>query len=293
MTSPAMPAQPVRLSSTMPSSQGTLPSLQPPSIALLARLASHTPSVIPPQATSSSPPSTAIPSMLPSLTAVQSLVLPMSPSRTYMLQPPACAPQPCSTSSPQFSPAALGSSALTVSSSTISQTPYQSPASTSKLASGSSVLLTPHDILTDHFSLQDESSSLSVTVDKAVSSTKLPYTAIATIWKKASLLITEKNSVVPAPGYGPQDKMVKSKSGSLPHLVKVSKCRLGVQYQCDQNCPQFQSVHICSNSVAAAESNKELPQFLQYFSSNFQKSSLNLMEVVSSGMPAGAGRKGS
>ena len=31
-------AQPVRLSSTMPSSLGTLPSSQPPSIALLARL---------------------------------------------------------------------------------------------------------------------------------------------------------------------------------------------------------------------------------------------------------------
>ena len=154
------------------------------------------------------------------------------------------------------------------------------------------MLLTPHDILTGHFSLQDESSSLSVTIDDAVSSTKLLYTAIAAIWKKACLLITEKNSVVPAPGYGPQDKMVKSKSGSLPHLVKVSKCRLGVQYQCDQNCPQFQSAHICSHSVAAAESNKELPHFLQYFSSTFQKSSLNLMELASSGMPAGAGRKG-
>ena len=36
------------------------------------------------------------------------------------------------------------------------------------------------------------------------------------------MLVTENNAVVVAPGCGPRDRMVKSKSGSAPHLVKTS-----------------------------------------------------------------------
>ena len=49
--------------------------------------------------------------------------------------------------------------------------------------------------------------------------------------------------------------MVKSKSGSTPHLVTVTK---DFQYKCDDRCPQHRSLSICSHTVAAAESNGEL-----------------------------------
>lgn len=51
---------------------------------------------------------------------------------------------------------------------------------------------------------------------------KLPYTTIEGIWKKAVTLVTEANAVLFAPGFSPQDRMVKSKSGFAPHLVTVS-----------------------------------------------------------------------
>lgn len=54
---------------------------------------------------------------------------------------------------------------------------------------------------------------------------KLPYTTIQGIWKKAVTLVTEAN----APGFSPQDRMVKSKSGFAPHLVTVSVGKGGVQ----------------------------------------------------------------
>ena len=63
---------------------------------------------------------------------------------------------------------------------------------------------------------------LSVSLDDTVASTKLPYTTTEGIWKKAGVLVTEVHSVVPAPGFRLQDKMVKTKSGSTPHLVTVS-----------------------------------------------------------------------
>lgn len=77
---------------------------------------------------------------------------------------------------------------------------------------------------------------LSVSLKDAI----LPYTTVEGIWKKASVLVKEANSVVPAPGFGPKDKMVKSKSGSSPHLVSV----VGQHYKCDEKCPHYKSVSI-------------------------------------------------
>ena len=76
-------------------------------------------------------------------------------------------------------------------------------------------------------------------------------------------MISEDGAIVPAPGLGHKNRMVKSKSGSVPHLVKVS----GSQYQCDDKCPHFKSSSFCSHVVAAAESNNDLADFLKWFQS--------------------------
>ena len=128
---------------------------------------------------------------------------------------------------------------------------------------------------------------LSVALDTVVADTRLPYTTVEAIWKKAIGLVSEDGAIVPAPGLGPKDRMVKSKSGSVPHSVKVS----GSQYQCDDKCPHFKSLSFCSHVVAAAESNEDLADFLKWFQSNCRNSS-NLMKMSKHGMPAGAGRKG-
>ena len=102
------------------------------------------------------------------------------------------------------------------------------------------------------------SMTLSVPLNEVVDKIKLPYTTMEGIWKKATALTAETNAVVPAPGFGDKDRMVKSKSGSTLHLVKVSDC----QYSCDNQCPQFKSINICSHVVAAAERNGDLVSFV-------------------------------
>ncbi len=98
--------------------------------------------------------------------------------------------------------------------------------------------------------------------------------------------------MVPAPGFGSKDKMVKSKSGSTPHLITASISLGEVQYRCDDKCPQYKSVHICSHTVAAAEANGDLANFLLWFRRNCGKRSPNPTKLANHGMPAGADRKG-
>jgi len=136
--------------------------------------------------------------------------------------------------------------------------------------------------------VQNYSTSQSVLLDEAVNKIKLPYTTLEGIWRKATLITTETNAVVRAPGFGDKDKMVKSTSGSAPHLIKVSDC----QYLCDSQCPQFKSVNICSHVVAVAETNGDLVDFVNWFCTRHSYGTTpNLMKLASHGMPPGTGNK--
>ena len=130
------------------------------------------------------------------------------------------------------------------------------------------------------------SMDLSVQLSNAVDKIKLPYTTVEGVWKKAAALVSEANAIVPAPGLGANDKMVKSKSGDAPHLVRANEHK----YKCDDRCPHFKSISLCSHVVAAAESNGYLVQFVNWFCSK-QGGGPNLMRIATHDMPAGAGRK--
>ena len=130
--------------------------------------------------------------------------------------------------------------------------------------------------------------SLSVHVEDAAQNIKVPFTTIEAIWKKAETLVTSKNSVVPAPGFGEDEKMVKSHSGSAPHLVTIDQNTW--QYKCDDKCLQYKSVSVCSHTVAAAEINGHLTKFIDFLRRH--NCSPNLTQLAQHGMPAGAGRKG-
>lgn len=132
-----------------------------------------------------------------------------------------------------------------------------------------------------------EEHSLSVPLKDAIASTLLPYTTVEGIWKKAASLISEVNAIVPALGLGPREKMVKSKSGSTPHLISVN----GFKYECDDKCPHFKSIKLCSHTVAASEVNGELKEFIKWIKSKGSCDTPNLMQLGTHGMPAGAGRK--
>ena len=97
--------------------------------------------------------------------------------------------------------------------------------------------------------------------------------------------------MVCALGFGSKDKMVKSNSGSSPHLVLTAASASGMRYKCDDKCPHYKSMNICSHTIAAAETNGDLQQFVQWYCCH-QKKVPNLTQLSTHGMPAGAGKKG-
>ena len=129
-------------------------------------------------------------------------------------------------------------------------------------------------------------SDLSLKLSDAVDQIKLSSTTVEGVWKKAASLVVEVNAIVPAPGFDAKDKMIKSKSGAAPHSVRVSEYK----YKCDDHCPHFKSINLCSHIVAAAESNGDLGKFVKQFHTK-PGGGPNLMQIASHDMPAGPGRK--
>ena len=121
---------------------------------------------------------------------------------------------------------------------------------------------------------------------EAFATTKVPHATAEAIWNKATVLIGEENAVVVAPGCGPKDKMVKSKSGTVPHLVTATK------YKCDDKCPQYKSLSICSHTVAAAQFNSEVKEFMEWYRKKHGNHQPRFTQLAVHDMPAAAGRKG-
>ena len=75
---------------------------------------------------------------------------------------------------------------------------------------------------------------LSVDVSSFADSVMIPKTVLCAIWNKATELLNESESICRSPGGNAKDRIVKSTSGSRPHLVTFKK---GGQYACDNECP--------------------------------------------------------
>ena len=151
-----------------------------------------------------------------------------------------------------------------------SEEPFTSAISEQQITSVSTINYTPtsaaldtrnQDITIGRYSITGneqtaagEEQTISVSLNDAIASILLPYATVEGIWKKAASLVSDVNAIVPAPGLGPKEKMVKSKSGSTPHLISVN----GFKYECDDKCPHFKSIKLCSHTVAALKVNGEL-----------------------------------
>jgi hypothetical protein len=73
-----------------------------------------------------------------------------------------------------------------------------------------------------------------------------------------------------------------------PHLVIPGKKG---EYRFEKNCPHYSGIQICSHSVATAQQNGELSQFLIWFRQSFSKKGVNLTSTVKTDMPKNPGRK--
>ena len=129
--------------------------------------------------------------------------------------------------------------------------------------------------------------SLSVDVSDVVASTNLPLPCFQGIWSKATELLQAPGSIVAAPGHPANTWMVASRSGQRPHLVAPCK---GELIKCDNECLNYKSMGICSHSVAVAQLNNKLQQFVNAFSKVKRKP--NFTSLAVHGMPSGRGRKG-
>ena len=125
-----------------------------------------------------------------------------------------------------------------------------------------------------------------MSLESASEQVNIPLSCLEGVWAKAIQLINTSNAIVPAPGQDPEARMVLSYSGKLPHMVTPNK---GGEFCCDSNCPNWKAMGICLHTVAVAEVNKKLQQFL---SSRKRKKGVNFTKLLTTSMPKGRGQKG-
>ena len=131
------------------------------------------------------------------------------------------------------------------------------------------------------------SQQLSVEVSDFKDQVSIPELVLEGVWKKASSLLKSTNAIAKAPGSDEKAHSVISYSGNTPHMVTLKK---NGQYVCDKSCANWNSLRICSHTVAVAELNSDLPQFVSWLIKAKKRPSLTKLVVTN--MPDGRGKKG-
>ena len=142
-------------------------------------------------------------------------------------------------------------------------------------------------VLSEQASCSLSSVQMSVSAEEFQEGLKIPLPAVKAIWRKAEELACNSNALSPTPGYDETCKMVMSHSGKCPHLVTSSKKG---KYTCDNDCPNFKSMGICSHTVAVAHVNGSLKEFCTLYRKS--KHAPSMSKLLLSGVPSGVGNKG-
>ena len=150
---------------------------------------------------------------------------------------------------------------------------------------GSSSQISPSSIL-DCGGKNSTTTSLSLDTTTLAGVSKLPLTMLQGIWNKATELLKTDGAVVPAPGID-SAMCVLSYNGKRPHLVTEKK---GGNFTCDQDCPNWKGLGICSHIIAVAEVRGKLNEFITCFER--AKKIPNLTKFAEATMPKGRGKKG-
>ena len=114
---------------------------------------------------------------------------------------------------------------------------------------------------------------------------KIPLASAQGIWQKAEELLCEPNAISAAPGCDSKSRMVRSCSGKWPHLVMSTKQG---RYTCDNDCPNWKSMKLCSHTVAVAELNGSLWEFCELYWKAKHVPSMSQL----AGLRSGVGNKG-
>lgn len=116
-------------------------------------------------------------------------------------------------------------------------------------------------------------------------------------WKEARELVGSPGYILPVAGSScPFAKQVfnsKQPSKSLVVTRRPTKqSTTGYVFECDRICPQYSYLGLCCHTVATAESNKVLKEYLEILEKNTSLPNLHQLSPTVSGRK-GAGRKGS
>ena len=170
---------------------------------------------------------------------------------------------------------------LTSESSSGSQEP---PISVALSASAPSVSVTPQ---TSASGQKDNSFVDWALATQICENTTVPLSSVNGIWEKANVLLCDPCAITPAPVKG-QAKMVRSTSQPCrPHLVQ--KILEGGKIVCDENCPMWASLNICSHCVAVAHSVGCAREYALWFSTNTQ--AINLTKLTTQQASRDVGKK--
>ena len=117
--------------------------------------------------------------------------------------------------------------------------------------------------------------------------TTIPLSTISGIWEKAEVLLRDPSAITKAPVDG-EARMVRSYSQPCrPHLVQILK---DGKIVCDQNCPIWASIKICSYCVAIAHSIGCTSKYAMWFSENTHKP-INLTKLTTQKVTRDVGKK--
>ena len=128
-------------------------------------------------------------------------------------------------------------------------------------------------------------SKLSIGADK--SGLNLHKEVLSGIWEKAEKLINMERGLQHAASSDSSARSVQSFSSPVPHFVTSKESG---QFMCDPQCPQWESLKICSHTVAVAEKMGRLSPFLCWYTATNQR--VNVTSVGMLNMPKGRGQKG-
>lgn len=115
----------------------------------------------------------------------------------------------------------------------------------------------------------------------------VPLVTLSAMWDKASELLSQENGIILAPGDNTKARMVLSYSQNTPHPVRSHS---DGRYLCESHCIQWMSSQICSHTLAVAEHNGDLMNFLQWYIKSGQNPNISALGL--SGLPRGRGQKG-
>ena len=110
------------------------------------------------------------------------------------------------------------------------------------------------------------------------------------IWEKAAYLVHSRGYITPIPGDAEgKGRMVASSSMNPPHMITAGRKNDSV-FLCDRTCPRYAAYKFCSHTIAVAEVNGCLKDFIK----ELQKAKItpNMTKLAYHGLKRGAGEKG-